>query len=737
VKVQGTTAGYAASAPATWSQRDTRVTARKLLRPGWPLAVLFYGFPLWWALGLAHFFFFVAAVPMGIDLLRRTPVRAPRWFGIWLVFLVWVLFGTITLWTHAPGTQYGGGVGRLINFGINYMWYATATIALLYIYNLRESELSTERIQRMVGWMFVVTALFGLAGTVDPSFQFKSLMEYVMPKGISHADFIHAMIHPQLASASDLLGYEQPRPIAPFMYANAWGNNLALFAPMFIASWFGGKARWRAYAGVAVLFVAAIPIIHSLNRGMWIGLSLALVYTVVRFAIAGRTRPLNLLIVALVIGTIGFMASPLYDTVTARFEHPHSNQRRGNLASEVVSTALHSPVIGYGGTRAKQGGYASIASADSSRCGSCGAPSLGTQGYLWLLLLGSGYVGAAMCLLFLLSHFLSSIRGVDSTSMVASVSILMSLVFFLIYDSLGSALVTLMLAIACHARAREQPHLAVTSPPRGRTRRRRGRDLADYVAIVKRSRLVLVAMTILGAVVGGGLAVTSPTSYAARTTVLMSRAPSYVDTQGLNEPPSVTIDTDAQLYLAPRVAHEVSARTDVPSRDVASRLLITAEPLTRVLSVTFEGRTPAVAKEGAETASRAMLAERQRVIVSQSTRKLNRIRLNLARLQHEEQTLQLEGKGSGAFAAKLTERIQVLEALSAQLQDVDRSAGRIIVTAKVVRTERGRSLTIWAGSGAGLGFLCALAIAALRRPRRPRGKRAIPRVWEVPLLRAR
>ena len=48
----------------------------------------------------------------------------------------------------------------------------------------------------MVGWMFIVTALFGLAATIAPSFEFRSLMEHVMPGGISHADFIHAMIHP-------------------------------------------------------------------------------------------------------------------------------------------------------------------------------------------------------------------------------------------------------------------------------------------------------------------------------------------------------------------------------------------------------------------------------------------------------------------------------------------------------------------------------------------------------------
>ena len=701
---------------------------------------MFYGFPIWWALGLAHFIFFIMSVPMGIQLLRRSPVRVPRWFGLWVVFLVWVLFGTITLWTHAPGTQYGGGIPRLINFGLNYWWYLNATIVLLYIYNLRENELSTARIQRMVGWMFIVTALFGLAGTLAPSFEFKSLMEHVMPAGMSHADFIHAMIHPQLASASDLLGYEQPRPIAPFMYANAWGNNLALYAPMFVAAWFGGRARWRAYVGVVIVFVATIPIIHSLNRGMWFGLALALVFAVVRFAIAGHTRPLNLLIVALVVGTIGFVASPLYATVMDRFQHPHSNERRGNLAGEVVSTALSSPIIGFGGTRAKQGSYASIASADSSRCGSCGAPSLGTQGYLWLLILGSGYIGAALCLLFLLSQFLSAVRKVDSTSMVASVSVLMSLVFFFVYDSLGSALFTLMIAIACHARAADHAY-AVTSRASERARPRRGRDLGEFVVFARRHGLILATFTVLGAFIGGGLAVTSPTSYAARTTVLMSRAPIYVDTQGLHAPPAVTIDTDAQLYLAPVVAKEVSKRTAVPAPDVASRLLITAAPLSRVLSITFQGRTPEIAREGAQVAAEAMLSERRRVLVAQSTRRLGAVRVSLASLQSSALRTQVQGGASDAYTAKLADRIGVLSALSAQLEDVDRSPGQVIVSAHVVRTEKARAVTTWVGSGAGLAFLLALAVAYLRPPGGwlavLRRRRSIPRVWDVPSVRPR
>ena len=39
----------------------------RFLKPGWPLSVLYLGFPLWWALGLAQLIFFAMAVAMAVE----------------------------------------------------------------------------------------------------------------------------------------------------------------------------------------------------------------------------------------------------------------------------------------------------------------------------------------------------------------------------------------------------------------------------------------------------------------------------------------------------------------------------------------------------------------------------------------------------------------------------------------------------------------------------------------------
>src|SRR4051812_32928417 len=62
-----------------------------IARSGWPVVALCALYPLWWALGLGVLVFPLAAVPMGVILLRRlvtgVRLRVPPGFGWWLLFL--------------------------------------------------------------------------------------------------------------------------------------------------------------------------------------------------------------------------------------------------------------------------------------------------------------------------------------------------------------------------------------------------------------------------------------------------------------------------------------------------------------------------------------------------------------------------------------------------------------------------------------------------------------------------
>jgi len=109
-------------------------------RPGWPLRVIYYGYPVWWVIGGAQLMFLVMSVPMALTLLRR-PIRVPRGFAFWLLFLVWVAASVLVLWTNAPGTVPVHGASRLFIFSYRLLWYLALTIVLLYVGNMDEEEL--------------------------------------------------------------------------------------------------------------------------------------------------------------------------------------------------------------------------------------------------------------------------------------------------------------------------------------------------------------------------------------------------------------------------------------------------------------------------------------------------------------------------------------------------------------------------------------------------------------------
>src|SRR3954453_8626724 len=108
--------------------------------PGWPLTALLVLYPLWWALGMGTLAVFLLAVPMALHLWRRRPVIVPPGFGIWLLFLVWVVASTIMLPRNPPGTLPDTVSGRLVSVAFNLAGYLSATVILLDAGNLSEEE---------------------------------------------------------------------------------------------------------------------------------------------------------------------------------------------------------------------------------------------------------------------------------------------------------------------------------------------------------------------------------------------------------------------------------------------------------------------------------------------------------------------------------------------------------------------------------------------------------------------
>jgi hypothetical protein len=424
------------------------------LPSGWPLTVLFLGYPLWWALGLPTFIFAIAAVPMGIQLYRRGNIKVPPGFGFWLVMVAWVFFSVVMLDLTAPNTLPPSGAGRYIGWGIRIMNYVALTVIMLYVINMTERELSRKRIIRLLGYLSIVTIVGGYIGAFKPSFNFVAPLKFVLPGPIASDPFVSRLMHVEVAQIQEVLEGESstPRPSAPFEFTNSWGENTAILLVWLIVGWIVLGGQLRRIAGCAVALAALFPIVYSLNRGLWIGLALATVYVAVRLALRGRIAVLAGL--ALLVGLLGILivASPLGHTLTKRAESGHSDDIRAKLNAAAIDAANASPILGHGANRALIGSGRSIAIGKSEDCKQCGNREIGSDGHLWHLLIAQGYVGALCYNAFLLVCLWRFRRDHTPIGMAGTLVLVLLLFFQFLYGVLPTTLAFGLISVALLAR---------------------------------------------------------------------------------------------------------------------------------------------------------------------------------------------------------------------------------------------------------------------------------------------
>lgn len=429
------------------AQRTAR-RARYLPLPiGWPLYAMLALFPVWWALGLGSFALPALAVPMVVELWRRRPIKVPKSFGLWLLFLIWVVASAAALDVHAPGTLAGDVSTRILAASTRFLGYLAATVTLLYVGNLTDKELPRRRLVMLLGIFFLQVAALGCVALAWPQGNFTSPVELVLPDSLRNTDYVKQLVHPQMAQNMSVLGQALGRPAAPFPYTNGWGNVISTLLVWFVVWWWAwGTTRRRMLAALAIA-VAAVPIVYSLNRGVWIGLGIAVLYVALRMAIRGRTRVLaSVLAGTLAIGGV-VLATPLQQVIVDRINNPHSNAGRAAQDMLAVEGAIASPVIGYGSTRNMAGSRQSIAIGKSADCPSCGNSSTGGAGQIWLLMFSHGLVGAALYLAFFGAILWRHRHDYTPIGVAASTVIVMSLVYLPFYGAVGMPLTLTLVAV--------------------------------------------------------------------------------------------------------------------------------------------------------------------------------------------------------------------------------------------------------------------------------------------------
>jgi hypothetical protein len=442
------TVGTRAAGPAHAAAAAKRPTTL----PAWPLASVLAFYPLWWALGLGVLIFPLMAAPMLVLLLRRRaagrPLLLPPGFAWWLLFLVAVVVSIAALGADPSGTVAETANDRLTAVVYRLSLYASLTVLLVYAGNLTERELPRRRLVTLLGWLFVVTVLGGLLGMVAGRFEFTSPVELLLPPDLRSKGFVQSLVHPYAAQIMDLVGSEQPRPAAPWGYTNTWGNNFCL-----LMGWLVVAAHTSRNVGVKLfalvcLGVSVVPAVSSLNRGLWIGIGVVVLYVAVRYVLMGRLWVISAVVLAAGALVIALTVTPLGDTVDARLDNGKSNGVRSFLIERAVDGFAGSPVIGYGSTRNTIGGRNSIAVGESADCERCGNFTVGGNGQLWQLIFAHGSTGTLAYLAFFGYGLWRFRRDRTPIGIAGSAAIVSSFSAMLWYNSLATPLVFMFLAYA-------------------------------------------------------------------------------------------------------------------------------------------------------------------------------------------------------------------------------------------------------------------------------------------------
>lgn len=391
--------------------------------PAWPLAALFAAFPVWWLLGIGDISWTLVGVVMAFYLVRHGTVTVPRGFGYLLSYLLWVGLSVIAIDTF----------GRLLGFGFRYAQYISLAIVFVYVYNARKN-LSFDRICGYLTAFWCWMIVGGYLGLLFPTTTIRTPLAMVLPGSLLSNDLVQRMAILHLTQGYNPAAWVpgDPRPSAPFLYTNNWGNAFSLLLPIVILYIVRVGPGWRRRLLLLAVPVSMVPAFLTLNRGMFLGLGVAAVVIAIRFALQGKFKAILIMAFVFAVGAVMLTVLPVTDRLDNRLEASGTNTGRTGVYSETIARTLTSPLFGFGGPRP----------ADTSSA----LPPAGTQGQIWMVMFSHGFIGVALFLAVLVWMIVRAFRWPETPGVVITGVLVALLVEVFYYGILGAGLcITLIL----------------------------------------------------------------------------------------------------------------------------------------------------------------------------------------------------------------------------------------------------------------------------------------------------
>lgn len=399
--------------------------------PTWPVTVMFAYYPLWWVLGMADVAWILVGLVMALYLGLSRDARVPHGFGLWLAFILWMVLSLSQLDTF----------GRFVGFGYRSLHYVAATVVFVYIYNNRQ-RITDRFVSGALTTFWVITVAGGFLGMTLPNVVVRTPLSYVLPDSLINNELVGLMVVRRFAQYNpDGFVAVDPRPAAPFLYTNNWGNAYSLLLPfvaLYLCKVWGERRFWWVAAAVPL---SLIPAFATLNRGMFLGIALAGFYISFRYLLLGN---LKVLVGIATIGVLTLGAATqlsVQDKVFERVEETSTTEDRAQIYTQTLVDVRESPLLGYGAPRP---------SANPN------IPPVGTHGQFWIVLHSHGIPAVLFFMGFLTWCFLRSAWRRDPTGILSNTVILVSLAESFYYGFLPTGLYITLIACAVALRSAER-----------------------------------------------------------------------------------------------------------------------------------------------------------------------------------------------------------------------------------------------------------------------------------------
>ena len=319
--------------------------------------------PVWWYLGLGYFAW-PLMTPALVAMASRRGSRVPAGFGLWMLFLLCMAASSVELDSGSRGLAFAYRIG----LGL------AATLFFLILYSDFPRRITGRAVLYSYGLYWGIIIAGGFVAMWKPNLSFTTLAQHLTPGTLQHNEFVYSIVHPSVTEQSNVLHYSHPRPDMFFSYTNHWGAAVAFLTPFVLGSLSYARSTLARCVIACSLIAALIPVVWSLNRGLWLSLGIAAVYLGLRRV--RRTRKVWAA-AALLVAVLGaaVLFTPLGTVTHERFSTRSSTAGRAALYDETEQRVLASPVLGYGAPRPSTNQY---------------QPSAGTQSEIGLIAFSNG-----------------------------------------------------------------------------------------------------------------------------------------------------------------------------------------------------------------------------------------------------------------------------------------------------------------------------------------------------------